>query len=100
MLPLILEGNEELGRERIMVEFDWRFVDGLRLKTIRTHEYKLTMYAHESYGELYDLRNDPSEFTNLWDDPAYAEVKHDLTMQLLHMLVDSESKLPPRLVPN
>lgn len=32
--------------------------------------------------ELYDLKNDPYEFTNLADDPAYADQRAELTKQL------------------
>lgn len=40
--------------------------------------YKLVNYHGKEYGELYDHRNDPEEFENLWDDPAYAELKAKL----------------------
>jgi arylsulfatase A-like enzyme len=100
MLPLLRGEDDSLGRDRVLVEFEWRFIPGLRLKTIRTRRHKLTVYGHQPYGELYDLEEDPDEFVNRWDDPAYADVKHDLRAQLLDMLIDSEGRLPPRLVPN
>lgn len=43
--------------------------------------YKLVCYHGETYGELYDLSSDPDEFENLWDDPAYKELKADLIMK-------------------
>ena len=63
---------------------------------IRTKDYKLIFF----YGlpldargalktptqpgwELYDLRNDPHEMTNVYEDPAYATVVRDLKQQLL-----------------
>ncbi|MCC6177564.1 MAG: sulfatase-like hydrolase/transferase [Chloroflexi bacterium] len=100
MLPLLRDGDEAAARDRVLVEFDWRFVPGLRAKTIRTQHHKLTVYAGEPYGELFDLDDDPDEFVNRWDDPAYAAIKQDLTRYLLDMLIESESKLPPRLAPN
>ena len=30
---------------------------------------------------MYDLSSDPDEFENLWDDPAYKELKADLIMK-------------------
>lgn len=100
MLPLLQGEDEGLGRDRVLVEFEWRFIPGLRLKTIRTHRHKLTVYAGRPYGELYDLEDDPDEFVNRWHDPAYADIRSVLTAQLLDMLIDGEGRLPPRLVPN
>ena len=39
-------------------------------------------------GELYDHRNDPHQWHNLWDDPAYSQVKSDL-------LADLYDNIPP-----
>ncbi|MEM1443595.1 MAG: PVC-type heme-binding CxxCH protein, partial [Verrucomicrobiota bacterium] len=36
----------------------------------------------DGFEELYDLEEDPNEFTNRIDDPALAEVKEQLTAQL------------------
>jgi arylsulfatase len=41
--------------------------------------FKIVAYHGESYGELYDLELDPSEFNNRWADPAYRDLKHELT---------------------
>jgi len=45
--------------------------------------------------ELYDLRNDPDQMTNLADDPRYAAVKAELAGKLMDVLVAGED---PRIV--
>ena len=39
-----------------------------------------------SEGELYDLRNDPRQWENLWDDPARQGLKRDLIADLYDSL--------------
>lgn len=46
----------------------------------RTTRYKVVIYHNFGLGELYDLKQDPNEFTNRWDDPDYQEVKLQLTL--------------------
>ena len=58
-----------------------------RLRTLTTLDWKLTIYAGDSYGELYDRKNDPNEQVNLWNDAAHASTKARLMQQLAdHML--------------
>jgi arylsulfatase len=33
---------------------------------VRTTDWKLVHYPGQRYGELYDLRNDPNEYENLY----------------------------------
>lgn len=44
----------------------------------REGDYKLCMYHGKNLGELYDLQKDPWEFDNLWDQPEYQNLKHEL----------------------
>jgi arylsulfatase A-like enzyme len=58
-----------------------------RIRCIRTEKWKYSYYfdaagAYYNQYELYDLVNDPSEYTNLAYDPAYKEVRDDLKKQL------------------
>lgn len=68
----------------------------LNLKTIRTRNWKLTFYQGKPYGELFDLKNDPREFENLWDDPARRKIRGELLERLLDLLVATEDPLPER----
>jgi arylsulfatase A-like enzyme len=78
---------------------------------IRTKEYKLVFfygmmldaeccntYADTEPGfELYDLKKDPFETTNVYRDPAYAGAARELKQQLLELKIryqDTDDKYP------
>ncbi len=45
----------------------------VHLRTFITDRYKMTVYRDRlTWGELFDLQEDPEEFHNRWDDPDYA----------------------------
>ena len=92
----ILRGDQGAGREYALTEFtcyDW----GLNLKTLTGRDYKLTYYAGEKFGELYDRNRDPNEFVNLWDDPDSQDIKERLLRRLLDRVIQTEDTLPLRI---
>jgi len=50
---------------------------------VATDRYKLIHFYYDiDEWELYDLANDPMELNNVYQDPAYSDVKEDLHRQL------------------
>jgi len=90
-----LEGSGPAPRDALLVENDEEYLD-LRLRTLITPDWKITVYAGQSYGELYDRRKDPGEFENLWDSPEHRDVKQALMERLMHALIEADDPLPVR----
>ncbi|MDF2524165.1 MAG: sulfatase, partial [Clostridiales bacterium] len=62
-------------------------------KSIRTLEWKLNIYANGE-GELYDLKADPDELRNRFDDPACDRIRSQLERKLLYWAIAKEDRLP------
>ena len=58
-------------------------------------------FGHRPKVELYDLRNDPDQFRNVADDPAYAKIKRRLSKQLESELINGgDPRLGDRNTPH
>lgn len=108
------------GRERVITTFDSQFANiGMHLRTIYRDGWICTAYEAStrdrggrfpfywtvwgrgsrrmpryvgSEGELYDLREDPRQWENRWDDPARRAIRDEL-------LADLRAHLPPERLP-
>jgi arylsulfatase len=58
--------------------------------------WKLCIYHTHGLGELYDLREDPSEFHDLWDDPAHRELRCELTARAFDAMMRVSEPGPRR----
>ena len=76
------ESDPQTHREYVRAEY-YQTLQGPQsyATMIRNDRYKLVNYHGTGLGELFDLQNDPHEFTNLWDDPEYADIKLDLIIK-------------------
>lgn len=95
LVPL-MDGTAEKVQDSLLVEDD----DDIRhvnVRTLITPRYKLTVYAEKPYGELFDLEADPEERKNLWDDPAYRDLRAQLSLKLIDQLVQSQERIKRRI---
>ena len=95
LLP-VLQGRAERIRNACVIE-SRATRTGLYAQTIVSERYKATFYGGQSYGELYDLAEDPDEFVNRWDDPALANVRFELALRLLTEHMGTEQNVPRRI---
>ncbi len=63
------------------------------LKMVRRGPYKL-LYSEDGRGELYQVEQDPAELHDLWNEPGYAEIRAELTLEMLRWMLHTEDGLP------
>lgn len=85
LMPLLTGNNEKWTRDAVYYHYyEYPAVHMVkRHYAIVTKEYKLVHYYFDvDEWELIDRIKDPMEMKNVYDDPAYAEVKKQLHTQL------------------
>ena len=85
----VWNGERDAARDYAICEFRHQPTK-LHLRTLIEERYKITVYRHEDYGELFDLQNDPQERRNLWDNPDFADVKNMMMRKMIDAALDCE----------
>jgi arylsulfatase A-like enzyme len=97
--PLIEHGNRGWNTpDEAFYRYEWYNGLWFGIRAIRTPEFK---YCFNPGGidELYDLRKDPGELTNLIDSPAVVAVQRQLEDRLLaHLETAGDNVVLPRLL--
>jgi len=97
----VLSGRASSVRDDLLIEYysDTEFprVAGMGYKAVRTERYKFIRYDMlKGMNELYDLRADPFELTNLLPDRAPAGVMAEMTARMEALLAGAKGTQPPR----
>jgi arylsulfatase A-like enzyme len=99
-LLAILEGRADPHEHRDFVRsVFYRVTEGPQsyATMLRTRRYKIVNYHGHNPGELFDLETDPYEFDNLWDEPAYSDVRFELMKKSFDALAFAIDTGPPRV---
>lgn len=67
-------------------------------RTVRTAQWRYTLYPRGSGEQLFRIADDPEEQHNLAGDPAYGDVRRDLRDRLLEQIILQDYPHSPREV--
>lgn len=89
-------GEKEQARDHVICE-NRSQPTTVHIKTYVDKRYKLTLYYNRTYGEIFDLQEDPNELNNLWDDPNSLQLKADLLLKYAWAELGKEPLKVPRV---
>ncbi len=94
-----ISGDDPLDRKALLIEDDRQrinlgFTRFQSLRSIVNDRYRLTVGHPDAPDELYDLKADPDEVNNLWDDEGAKEIKADLMDQLMRLIIEHQDPTP------
>jgi arylsulfatase A-like enzyme len=87
----MLQGEVDKIRDHVYCEQgrDDHFETCDFMTMIRDDRYKLTHFVDREDGLLFDLKQDPEEMNNLWDDENYLGIKNKLIQKICHWRISS-----------
>ncbi|OXR50716.1 sulfatase [Pusillimonas sp. T2] len=98
LAPVVHENQADI-RKAVLIEEDghaptFGLDHPVRARTVVTNDYRLTVYDEGDWVELYDLRRDPDELTNLANDPGFSQVRSQMFEVLARELMMSADRSP------
>jgi hypothetical protein len=71
----------------------------VRMRSLVSARYRLSVYEGAEWGELYDLGEDPHETANLWDDAGRRTLRGELADAMVQaMIAHSETSPYPSYI--
>lgn len=97
-----IQGRDLMSEEApdaIIVEEDSQrsmtgFENPQRVRTLVTDRYRMSLRQGEAWNELYDLKMDPAEINNLYDDVDAAQIRNELTAVMLRKMIELQDRSP------
>ena len=87
------------GAEAVLIEEDGHepamgFAAPVRVRSVLTARHRLSIYEGVTWGELYDLQEDPHETTNLFDDPSSEPLRRRMFELLARQMMIHADRSP------
>jgi arylsulfatase A-like enzyme len=98
LMPVVTDGGTAV-RDCVFIQYDHQVPSpgsGVppRVHTLIDGRHRLSVFQGTPWGELYDLRDDPGEFENLWDLPAHAATRAAMVERLALAEIEHVDRVP------
>ncbi|MEP1209016.1 MAG: sulfatase-like hydrolase/transferase [Rhizobiaceae bacterium] len=98
LLPALAAPDVQI-RDDLLIEHNdlaprMGFEQSGRVRSLRTKDWRLTVYKDQDWGELYDLAGDPKQVNNLWFSASHENVKSEMMERLTSQLIGQMDESP------
>ena len=89
LVPLMEQGDSAITDEQDFSLYAYEWYNGawFGIRAIRDKDFKFVWYPSDDTDELYNLKEDPLEMTNLAKDPNYRKVALRMANRLEEELI-------------
>ena len=93
LLPMLECQEDSKGRDHVFAEHPRDgILDTEFMTMVRSKDWKLVHFLGEPFGQLFNLAEDPSEMSNLWDKPECSEKRRELLDVMRDWLIRSNRR--------
>jgi arylsulfatase A-like enzyme len=79
MIPIL--GNTDYKiNDAILIEMDDEYINE-KTRTLIAEDWRITIFS--DHGELFNLKEDPYEMNNLWNENSFIDIKLELILRLM-----------------
>ncbi len=79
----ILKNPDTIINEDVLIEMDDEYINEKTRTLISEEGWRLTVFSNiDNEGQLFNLKDDPNEMNNLWNNKSYKDIKSDLVLRL------------------
>jgi uncharacterized sulfatase len=79
MIPIL--GNTDYKiNDAILIEMDDEYINE-KTRTLIAEDWRISIFS--DHGELFNLKEDPYEMNNLWNENSFIDIKLELILRLM-----------------
>ena len=95
----LMNNKKDHHRKAVLIEDDREviclgFKKPQRVRTMVTDRYRLSMTQPADFYELYDIKTDPHEINNLWNDESNSILKNQEIQKMLKLICEMQDLAP------
>ncbi|MFX0135218.1 MAG: sulfatase [Candidatus Hodarchaeota archaeon] len=79
----ILEKPDTKIHNSILIEMDDEITINESSRSLIMEDWRITVFSEAYIGQLFNLKEDPDELNNLWDDKSFSDKKSELILKLM-----------------